>query len=331
MAKNAKTQGASRHKSSSNQQRNDGQMESRFKIWVNNHNTAFRRALFHLTHSPFASLITILVIATALTLPAGFQIVFANLQGKEQTLMEQGGISIFMTQTASSDEIENVQSTLKTKPEIAQIKLLSSADALQEFQSTIGIESDSLLGSNPLPAVIYATLNRQNINTQGLKALQEALEQNAAIDIVQIDADWIQQLYSIVDLVKNASILFSLFLIFTVIVIIGNTVRLLAQHYQDEILISKLVGATDAYVRRPFLYSGFLFGFSGGITACLFIGVGFLWLNPEIEAVMRHYGEDLTLRGLNLGDISSILVIGTLLGVGGAWIASNRIINEISI
>ncbi len=301
------------------------------RLWLNNHRQALHRAQFHLTHNLFASIVTILVIASTLTLPASFQILFSNLQGKEDQLAQHSGISVFLQKNIAQETIQQLQEQMTAKPEIKALSYLSAADVLAEFQASVGINSKKLLPGNPLPAVIYLTLDMANSSATTIQSLEQWLGELHGVDLVQMDSQWINQLFAIVDLVKNLSLLLALFLIFSVLVIIGNTIRLLAQHYYDEILVSKLMGATDAYVRRPFLYSGVLFGLLGGFFACVFVFLGFLWLDPEITAVTHNSVNSLTINGLNFTDISSILLLGALLGIGGAWIASNRIINEISI
>ena len=306
-------------------------LNSGLKYWANSHKNAFHRAVFHLSHNLFATIITILVIATTLALPAIFQVFVSNIEGQEKNLSQQAGISIFLNTELAEQDIEKVMTELQQKISRENMKFISAETALEEFKAATGLSGSEFSDSNPIPPVIYLTPNLQNTTTKELDTLKNWLGTIDGVDLVQMDIQWIKQLFSIVTLIKNSSILISLFLIFTVLVIVGNTIRLLAQHYYDEIMVSKLMGATDAYVRRPFLYSGLLFGLSGALLACILVYLGILWLLPEIQAVMAAYGGQFSLTGLGFSDILSLLGIGALLGMGGAWVSSNRIINEISI
>lgn len=304
---------------------------SNFTIWINNHKEAFHRALFHLNQNRFATIITLLVIASTLTLPAMFQIFSSNLQGKESRIAQHSGLSVFLKPNVSPANVQRLINQIKSRPEVKKVDYITPKQAMQEFQQSIGLSKEQLLQSNPLPAVIYVTPKLGEYNTKNVEQLKDIISASSDVDQIQVDIDWISKLLAIIGLVKNFVGLLALFLIFTILIIVGNTIRLLAQHYYDEIMISKLFGATDAYVRRPFLYSGLLFGFLGGFFACVFVLLGLLWLYPNISQVIQAYGSQIAFSGLSLLDIFTILAIGSLLGIGGAWIASNRIINEISL
>ncbi|MDX1812260.1 MAG: permease-like cell division protein FtsX [Gammaproteobacteria bacterium] len=302
-----------------------------FSVWLKNHKQALFRALFHLSHNRFATIITILVIATTLALPAMLEIANSNLEGKEDSLPQHSGLSVFLKQNVSAQNVERLKQSLLAKPEVKKIDYISPTQAMQEFQQSLGLPENALTKSNPLPPVLYITPAIRNFSTDNIEKLKAEIAASSDVDIIQVDVHWIRKLLAIGDLIKNIVVILAVFLIFTILVVIGNTIRLLAQHYHDEILISKLMGATDAYVRRPFLYSGLLFGLSGAMTACILVFIGFLWIYPEINNLIEAYGSQIQFSGLSFADILSILGIGALLGVGGAWLASNRIINEIGI
>ena len=311
---------------------NRNQKESFWSSWITMHKAAFDNALQRLSLAPITALLTILVVGVSLSLPAAFQILVKNLESGQQSIDEQSRISLYLTKNASSADIENLLSEIKTNNAVKEAVLISSEQGLKDFQqhNILGNALD-LLSDNPLPAVIQVYPDTRKLDPNQIESLSNELAEFALIDKANIDVLWLKRLFSITEFVKQISLAISLFLIFTVLIVIGNTIKLLGQDFQDEIAVNKLVGATDGYVRRPFLYSGLLYGVLGGVVALCIILLGLLWITPQIDQIAQLYQSQISLVGLGFSDILSILGTGMILGLGGAWVAANRLIHSLSI
>jgi len=311
---------------------NRNQKESVWSSWIGMHKAAFDNAVQRLLLARITAVLTILVVGVSLSLPAAFQILVKNLESGQQSIDEQSRISLYLTKNASSVDIENLLEEIKTNNAVQDTMLISSEQGLKEFQqhNILGNALD-LLNDNPLPAVIQVYPDTRKLDPNQIEKLSNELAEFALVDKTQIDVLWLKRLFSITEFVKQISFAISLFLIFTVLIVIGNTIKLLGQDFHDEIAVNKLVGATDGYVRRPFLYSGLLYGGLGGIVALFIILLGLMWVNPQIDQIAQLYQSQISLIGLGFSDILSILGTGIVLGLGGAWVAANRLIHSLSI
>jgi len=311
---------------------NRNQKESIWSSWITMHKAAFNNALQRLSLAPITAILTILVVGVSLSLPAAFQILVKNLESGQQSIDEQSRISLYLTKNASSADIENLLAEIKTNNAVQETVLISSEQGLKDFQkqNILGNALD-LLSDNPLPAVIQVYPDTRKLDPSQIEDLSNELAEFALIDKAKIDVLWLKRLFSITEFIKQISLAISLFLVFTVLIVIGNTIKLLGQDFQDEIAVNKLVGATDGYVRRPFLYSGLLYGVFGSIVALCIILLGLLWVNPQIDQIAQLYQSQISLVGLGFSDVLSILGTGMILGLGGAWVAANRLIHSLSI
>jgi len=301
-------------------------------VWFIMHYNALANAFKRLSRAPLATLLTIMVVGVALSLPAALQVVIKNLATSQQALNEQAGISLFLKPNVPQTEINQLLENLQQNPMVEKTSFKSATEAWQEFQSSAGFQnSTSLLDNNPLPALILVLPKTRDYSPEQVEKLATELQNLAPVDIAQVDINWVKRLFSIVEFFKHSAIYFSVFLIFTVLIVIGNTIKMLGQSFQDEIVVSKLVGATDGFVRRPFLYSGMLYGLAGGICALSFVFIGIFIISPQLNEIAELYQTRISIIGLNFSDILSLLITGIILGLGGAWVAANRMINNIAI
>jgi cell division transport system permease protein len=144
------------------------------------------------------------------------------------------------------------------------------------------------------------------------------------IDQAVLDLEWVQRLYSMMALGKRLVIALAALLALGVLLVVGNTIRLAIESRRDEIVIVKLVGGTNAFVRRPFLYTGLWYGLGGGILAWLIIGFGLFWLSSPVAELAGLYRSQFELQGLGIGDSLMMWLCGGLLGLAGAWLAVSR-------
>jgi cell division transport system permease protein len=207
--------------------------------------------------------------------------------------------------------------------EITSADYISPVDALAEFKALSGFgEVVDSLDENPLPAVIM--LDPASADVADVENLVLRLNNYPPIESLSVDLQWLQRLYSILELARRSIIGVSAVLALAVVLIIGNTIRLAIESRRSEIEVVKLVGGTDAFVRRPFLYTGFWFGLGGGLVAWILVEVSLMWISAPVAELAGLYDSDFSLLGLGPGVGILLFVISAGLGLTGAWLAVNR-------
>jgi len=311
--------------------KNQNQQQKRHGGYFQGHKLAIHSARQRLQATPIHTLMTIMVIAIALSLPAALQVLISNAKLLSGGIEESAQISLFLQDQATEGQAQALQRQLSERSDISKVEFISRDQALQEFQSLSGF-SDALntLDDNPLPHVLVV-LPQLEQSSQALDQLRQELSELPLVHLAQLDMAWIERLFSIIDILQRSAIFLSLFLTFAVLMVVGNTIRLLSQSYRDEIEVFKLVGATDAFVRRPFLYSGLFYGLVGSLVAIFLVTLAFAWVAPPVNHLAELYQSPFTLQGLGLEDILVIVTIGVALGLGGAWAAVNRYLKELDL
>jgi len=305
---------------------------NRFSTWSNHHQTACKNAITRLLSAPFSNLLTIFVIAIALSLPAALQVIIKNLEAGQNTVNEQAKIALFLKIGTSKEDTEALIQQLNKNDSLLDVTFISADEALLEFQQSSNLGNTlSALKNNPLPSSIIVTPNTKQLNIDDIELLIGDFQELEAVDLAQIDVKWLRKLLSIIDLAKHFAIGISIFLIFSVFILIGNTIRNLGLSFQEEIAVSKLVGATDAFVRRIFLYSGLIYGVAGSILGLVFVFIAIFWLTPKMNELAALYSSNISIIGPGVNDTLSLIAIGMILGLGGAWVAANRMISRLSL
>jgi cell division transport system permease protein len=285
------------------------------------HQATATDSLLRLLFDPVASLLTWAVIGIALALPLSVLLLLQNLQQASANLDETGGISLFMDRNLTTEQLDSVGATLSSRADIAQVQLITADEALAEFQASSGFgEVLEGLDENPLPAVFLVSPAPAADITQ----LQSELSALAGVDVAQLDLAWVQRLNALVALATRIAVLLALMLGLGVVLVIGNTVRLAIENRRAEIVVVKLVGGTDAYVSRPFLYTGLWYGVGGGILAVLLVAFALFLLQGPVSALMQTYDGEFRLQGLGITNSFVVLAGAGLLGWLGAWISVLR-------
>ncbi|MBF0255089.1 MAG: ABC transporter permease [Gammaproteobacteria bacterium] len=282
-------------------------------------------SLRRLARQPLASLMTLAVIAITLALPAGLHLVLASANQLSHHWAGSGSLSTFLRAEVRPAEAEQLRAKLQGQEAIEQVELLSQEQALSEFSLYSGFdEALGLLEENPLPMVLLVRPRADLAQPDGMAQLLGQLRQEPLIEHVVVDLEWVKRLAAITETARRALLLLSLLLGLTVLLVIGNTIRLEIRTRQDEIIVVKLVGGSDAFVRRPFIYTGFWYGLFGGLGAWLLVVFAGALLQGPITELARLYQSDYQLGLLNLSSLGLLLLLGPLLGVLGAWSASGR-------
>lgn len=301
---------------------------NRFKMWFQHHQQVAVDSLDRLFQEAASSSLTWAVIGIALALPMCLLLLMQNLQQFGSNLDEATQISLYMELDSSSDFLGDFSHKVAGLSDVASIELITASQALDEFQAVSGF-GDVLNGldENPLPAVFLVNPDTEVIAE--VEALYVELGQLDGVDSAQLDLEWMQRLNSILDLAQRFTQVLAVLLCVGVVLVVGNTVRLAIESRRAEIVVVKLVGGTDAYVARPFLYTGLWYGVGGGVIASLLVLLAQVGLQGPVSRMAGLYESGFSLLGLSISDIALVLGGSGLLGWVGAWLSVIRHLKEI--
>ncbi|MBT2988947.1 MAG: permease-like cell division protein FtsX [Candidatus Thiodiazotropha sp. (ex Ctena orbiculata)] len=300
------------------------------QIWLQRHVQVALASLGRMAKNQLATLMTCAVIGIALAMPLGLHVMLGNLQRISGALDSGASISVFLRQNVSDEKAASLAKELRLHQRIEGVELITRKSALEEFQQLSGY-ADALeaLDSNPLPALLivqpkadYTTAETAQLLVRELKLLPDA-------DIVQLDLQWVRRLQAITVIAQRAVVVLAALLGMAVLLIVGNTIRLEIQNRRAEIEITKLIGATNAFIRRPFLYTGFWYGLFGGTIAWLLVAIAITLLSGPIANLANLYESSFSLSSLDFSTVSSLLLGSSLLGLAGSWLAVGRHLSAI--
>jgi len=293
--------------------------------WWRHHLSSCRGSLSRLLQTPLQSMLTWMVIAIALALPTGLYLGLQSLQKLGDGWQDSAQMSVFLKRGAKPTAIERFQDWLENDPEVASFNSISPASALAEFQRFSGLgDVLSSLDENPLPTVYVIQPATVVSSPDQLSTLRARIENNPLVDNVQLDLGWLRRLHEILSLGERIVISLAGLLALGVLLIIGNTMRLAIENRRDEIVVTKMVGGTNGFVRRPFLYTGLWYGLGGGVLALLLILVIGLWLSNPVNNLVTLYEGEYSLSGMGFNTVVALLALSGFLGWLGAWIAVSR-------
>ena len=299
----------------------------RLRAWGSHHRLVSMTTLTELVGSPLASIMTWFVIGIALGLPA---ILFVVLQNLSMASGDWGGkprISIYLSEKDIGASHALVE-TLGKQAEIEQVRFISSDDALKEFQARSGFKEVLLtLDRNPLPHVVEVV--PRSPDPLQLRNLVSSWEAYPEVDHVAVDLEWLERLFALLAFGQRLVMALAIVLGLGVMLVMGNTIRLAIENRRAEIEIVKLVGGTDAFVRRPFLYLGFWYGLGGAVVALILVQTSLLVLSAPVESLAQSYADDFYLRGPGFPQVMVMMVSGAALGVLGALLAVSRHLSDI--
>lgn len=300
-----------------------------FHAWLESHRASLVDSLRRLGRQPIGSFFTCWVMAVALSLPMGLSLLLENVEKLGGSWQRAAQISLFLDMSAGEREGQALREQIKAMDDVADAEWISREQALEEFQQLSGLgKALKELPENPLPGVVLVT--PKEVDKAKLEALRQRLAELPKVEQAQLDLVWVERLTAILKLGDRFVFGLSVLLILALLLVIGNTIRLHIENRRAEIEVIKLVGGTDGYVRRPFLYMGALYGFGAGIFAWLLLAFGLDWLNDAVVRLAGLYGSDFALSGVPSSDGFSLLLGAVLLGYIGAWLAVARHLNELA-
>ncbi|PIE20384.1 MAG: cell division protein FtsX [Neptuniibacter caesariensis] len=303
-------------------------LAAQIKSWLRHHKQTAQDSLNRLKLTPLPTLMTLAVLAIALALPG---LMFVGLKNVHQLSGEWKGdpkISLYLQTSLPDEEAERFSQQMLLRPDLAAVELVTKDQGLLEFQRMSGF-SDVLefLNKNPLPAVVI--IQPVDNSKAFLLALQEEMAMLPEVDEAVLDMVWVERLASFVQLANRMVLVLGALLALSVLLVIGNTIRLSIENRKDEIQVAKLVGATDSWVKRPFIYTGFWFGLVGALIAWLFVQISLWLIQQPVHQLAALYQSSFELQGLGFIDSLFMVAVGVLLGLIGARLAVGRHLRDI--
>lgn len=287
-------------------------------------------ALGQMVRRPLAAAMTAAVIGIALALPTGLHLLLKNAQHVTSGWDGATQMSLFLQQGTSEKRALALAERLRKRAEIDQVDYISSNHAMEEFRRLSGFgEALDALEANPLPAVLLVRPGLRASDPESIEALLEEMRKLPQVEMAQLDMLWVKRLYALMDIISRGVWVLGTLLGLAVLLVVGNTIRLSIQNRRSEIVVMKLIGGTDAFIRRPFLYTGFWYGLAGGVTAVLLVNTSLLLLQEPVHQLAALYHSQFRLDSLNLAGAGAVLGGGTLLGLMGSWVAVGRHLRDI--
>lgn len=300
------------------------------RSWFGSHRDSARQALERLRLNPLSSAMTILVMTIVLALPMGLAVLIGQVERLGVDWQRAAQLSVYLVEDVETETAAALLAEVRALEQVSEAHLLDAELALAEFKQHSGM-GDALdqLAYNPLPAVIIVTPSSIEGGASTLEPLRDQLTALPGVDQVQIDLLWIERLTGILALLERFTGGLAVLLVLALLLVMINTIRLAIEGRRDEIVVIKLVGGTDAFVRRPFLYIGVLYGLLAGLFAWLLLAIGMGWLNNTVRDLAELYQSDFALTGMPVIDGFTLVAGAMLLGLVGAWLAVGRHIADI--
>lgn len=293
------------------------------KIWLDHHRSAFRLAMRKLGASPLNSLLYLLAIGVALALPAGGQMLLANAQRLGGTVSAAPQISIFMATNAERGMAGEIESRLKQRKDLKRFQFMPREETLARMKANPGLrEVIEALPENPFPDAFVVTV--EDDRPEAMEQLAVEFRLWPRVEHVQLDSAWARRLDALLKLGRTAVLVLGALLGAGLIAISFSIIRMQVLTHRTEIEVSRLLGATDGFIRRPFLYYGLLLGLGGGIVAWLLVEAAALWLRSPLGELARLYDLTLTLQALDARDSALLLATAAGLGWLGAMISTHQ-------
>jgi cell division transport system permease protein len=292
--------------------------------WLTRHASTSIGSLGRLFRQPFASLMIVLVIAVTLAIPAALNLVVKNARSVSAGWDNALDFSVYLLRSVSETDASNLASLIEQRADVESVRLITASEALDEFrqQSGFGTALDQL-SDNPLPHTLVVRPSAAN-SGQSIVLLQEELGNLPEADAVQVDTEWVQRFHAILDILRRATVIGASLLGVAIVIIIGNTIRLDIQNRSEEIEVTKLIGASNAFVRRPFLWSGFWYGLCGGLLAVGLVHYGLYLLEQPVARLAGLYQSGIVVMSLSARETLTVIGIGVALGLTGSWSAAAR-------
>jgi len=295
------------------------------KQWLERHIQTIVGSLGRLWRQPLATLLTVLVIGIALALPACLHVLVQNVRAASGGWNNALDVSVYLKQGTSLDDARKVADRVRQRRDVADVTLTPADKAFEEFSRSSGFgEALGALKDNPLPHALIVRPAEDFRDPVMVATMTEEIGKLEAVDIVQLDTEWVSRFNAMLDVVRRVVFLAAGLFALGVLVIVGNTIRLDIENRREEIEVTKLLGGSDAFVRRPFLYNGVWYGLGGGLVAWLVVAVVIILLSDPVRRIAGLYGSSFDLHGLGPEGSLALVAGGIVLGWMGSFVAASR-------
>lgn len=298
--------------------------------WLTAQRHACQSSAQHISQRPMASLLTIIALAITLSLPTLFYVIADNLQAISHRWQSSGHIMVYLKPSLPESAINAAEKAIKTLNNVAESHVITADEGMTLLQQQPGMTNlMTYLPENPLPTAIRIIPAKQINNPLALSQLKSQIMTIKQVDQVKMDQGWINQLHHLSKLITGCTELIFTLLAMAVVLIVVNTLRLDIQNRFEEIQVLKLIGATDTYIQRPFLYTGFYYGFIAGVLAMLTINICLSFIATLVNELAASYQIQYSLYSLTTSESITLLVFSSGLGWLGAKIAVRSQLNNI--
>lgn len=291
--------------------------------WLHHQHKAAGQALRRMTATPINTLLGALVVGIALALPAGGEMLLANFQRLAQHFAATPQISVFMALDAGKADVAGTEARLRELSRVQSVRLVPREETLLRFKASEGLgEVVESLPRNPFPDAFVVV--PQSEEPLALETMRAEIAKFPGVGHVQLDSAWVRKLDAMLRLVRLVITLMTIVLGAALVAVTFNTIRLQILTQAAEIEVSRLLGATDTFIRRPFYYFGALLGLAGGLVAWLVVLGATLVLRGPVAELASLYGVDFRLLALSPADSALLLALAAFLGWAGAWLSLSR-------
>jgi cell division transport system permease protein len=294
------------------------------------HAQALLGSLGRLARNPFSTALTLIVIGLALALPTALRLFVTNAQIATGGLAGAISMSVYLKTDVPLAKAQQLRDSARARADVAHVELITADQALEEFKTYSGFGAAlEALQENPLPHVLHVYPGGDAQSAAGVEVLRRYFSAWPEVDLVQVDTEWVMRFNAILDVLRRVAGIAAVLLGAGVLAVIGNTIRLEILNRRDEIEVTKLVGGSNAFVRRPFLYTGALYGLGGALLAWSIIEVTVTILGGPIGTLAQLYGSRYSLQGPSMQEVGALLGGGIVLGWLGAWLSAARHLHTI--
>jgi cell division transport system permease protein len=294
-------------------------------VALTSHLQALFGALGRLARSPLSTFLTLLVIALALALPASLKLFVTNAQAATGNFGNAIDLSVYLKTAVPLAKAQQLASAARQRADVAEVTLIPADKGLEDFRTYSGFgEALAALKENPLPHVLHVRPRAASSSAAALETLRGYFTAWPEVDLVQVDSQWVMRFNAILEVLRRLLLMAAALLGVGVLAVIGNTIRLEIAGRRAEIEVIKLVGGSNSFVRRPFLYTGMLYGLGGALLAWGILALALALLGESVANLARLYGSHFELMGPTPAEIGTLLGAGAALGWLGAWISAAR-------
>jgi cell division transport system permease protein len=311
-----------------NKRRRTPATSNRISAYLLHHVQSLVFSLRKIYAAPATTIMTVAVIGITLSLPGGFYLFLKNIDAMSGDFRSSSQISLYLDLDINEKQARALEKQIAKSENVESTRFISREQSLEEFRENSGFgKSIDTLSTNPLPHTIIVDPGVSE--TFAVRSLLKNLQAMPEVKIAKLDTEWLERLYTIIEIARRSVVIVTILFACAVLLIIGNTIRLDIQNRYQEIIVTKLVGATNAFIRRPFLYGGVWYGLLGGIISWLIVEIGYLAISGPLERLNLLYKSDMNLITFSLHDFIILITSSTLLGLAGSWIAVARHLNQI--